>query len=159
MTTDTTSGARRASTVNDDAARLGHEAARVAKEQASAVWSDAKQTARAKVAEHQQAAAQDLGGVAAALHTAAHQLGDQQQAGVARLTETAAKELEQLAVALRSKDVDAVWRDAEALARRQPVAFFAAAVAAGFVAVRFLKSSETGSSQGDDDLAAFDRSI
>jgi len=49
--------------------------------------------------------------------------------------------LERLSGTLRNKDLDGMVRDAESFARRQPLVFFGAAMAAGFLAVRFLKSS------------------
>ena len=41
---------------------------------------------------------------------------------------------------LRNKDVSAMLRDLDNFARNQPVAFFGLALAAGFLAVRFLKA-------------------
>jgi hypothetical protein len=49
--------------------------------------------------------------------------------------------IEQLSARLRAKDVDGLMRDAEQFARAQPLAFFGLAVAAGFLGVRYLKSS------------------
>jgi hypothetical protein len=118
------------------------EGERAVKEQAGAVWNDAKQMARGKLSEQQQTAASSLGSFAEALRKSAREMqGDQQQAGVARFAQSAADGLEKLSGSLRSKDLDGMLRDAESLARRQPVLFFGAAVAAGFLAVRFLKSS------------------
>src|SRR5690606_24908694 len=50
---------------------------------------------------------------------------------------------------LRNKNANALIRDMESLSRRAPVAFFAGALAAGFLAARFLKSSAERSSYGD----------
>jgi hypothetical protein len=47
---------------------------------------------------------------------------------------------------LKEKDLNGLMGDVESFARRQPVAFFGAAVAAGFLAVRFLKSSNQADS-------------
>jgi hypothetical protein len=118
------------------------EGRQAVKEQAGAVFNDAKEIARGKLAEQQESAASSLGSFAQALRKSAQEMqGDGQQASVARIAQTAADGLERFSGSLRNKDLDSMLRDAESLARRQPVLFFGAAVAAGFLAVRFLKSS------------------
>ena len=106
-----------------------------------ALWNDAKETARSKLSEQQRAAASSLGEFAGALRTSAEQMKDGQSQTAARFAQTAAGGLEQLSQSLKDRDLEGLLRDAESLARRQPMAFFGAAVLAGFVAVRFLKSS------------------
>ena len=59
---------------------------------------------------------------------------------MARLTGSAADGLEHLSATLRNKDVGSMLRDLDNFARNQPVAFFGLALAAGFLAVRFLKA-------------------
>lgn len=107
----------------------------------NALWNDAKETARSKLSEQQQAAAGSLGDFAGALRKSAQELKGGQHQSAARFAQTAASSLEQLSGSLRNKDLDGMLRDAESFARRQPVAFFGAALLAGFVAVRFLKST------------------
>lgn len=127
------------------------EPRREVKEQAGAMWNDAKELARGTFAQQQRTAASSLGSFAEALRKSARDMqGDSQQAGVARFAQSAADGLERLSGTLRSKDLDSFVRDAESLARRQPALFFGAAVAAGFLAVRFLKSSkaDTGPTEG-----------
>jgi hypothetical protein len=119
-----------------------HDTARMAREQAGAVWNDARDIARSKLSEQQHEAASGLGDFAGALRNAAREVEGRQQPTVARLAQCAADGLEQLSGTLRSKDLNSMVREAETFARSQPVAFFGAAVAAGFLAVRFLKSSE-----------------
>jgi hypothetical protein len=117
---------------------LGRETASLAREKAGAPWADAKETARAKLDERKDEAATGLDEVAQALHDAArrqHEHGD----GLARLTGSAADSLERFSGALRSKDVTAMLGDIESFARRQPVAFFGMALAAGFLAARAMK--------------------
>jgi hypothetical protein len=58
------------------------------------------------------------------------------------LSERVADGIEQLSARLRSRDIDGLMRDAEEFARAQPVAFFGLAIAAGFLGVRYLKSSQ-----------------
>jgi hypothetical protein len=119
---------------------VANEAAQVAKERAHAVWDDAKETTRSKLNEQKDAAAQSIGDVAGALREAAQRRDDGD--GLARLGTSAADGLERLSSALRNKDVGTMLRDVESFARQQPVAFFGLALAAGFLAVRFVKSGE-----------------
>jgi ElaB/YqjD/DUF883 family membrane-anchored ribosome-binding protein len=58
-----------------------------------------------------------------------------------RLVEQAGDGLRRIADSVRSKNLDEMLRDAESFARRQPAVFIGAAAVAGFLAVRFLKSS------------------
>lgn len=108
-----------------------------------ALWNDAKETARVKVSEQQKAAASSLGEFAGALRKTAEQMKDGQSQTAARFAQTAASGLEQLSQSLRQRDLEGLLRDAESFARRQPMAFFGAALLAGFVGVRFLKSSKS----------------
>jgi hypothetical protein len=103
---------------------------------------DAKEAARSTVAEQQHAAASGLGDLAEVLRNAARQLEGDKRASVGRLAESAADGLERVSATLRTKDLNSMLRDTESFARAQPVAFFGAAVAVGFLAVRFLKSSQ-----------------
>ena len=102
----------------------------------------AAETARSMLGEQQKAAASGIGDFAGALRKAAREMGDGQQAPMSRMLEGAADGLERLSGSLREKDLNDLMREVEGFARRQPVAFFGAAVAAGFLAVRFLKSSK-----------------
>ena len=106
-----------------------------------AVWNDTKQKARSILGGQQQAAAGGLGDFAGVLRKAAREMDGGRQSSVSRLAESAADGLEQFSGTLRNKDLNALMHDVESFARRQPVAFFGAAIAAGFLAVRFLKSS------------------
>ena len=115
--------------------------AATARAQAQAAWSEARESVRSSVAHQQQAAAESFGDMAGALRSAAQQLGGQRKDTVASFAEYAADGLERLSGTLRNKDLDTLVRDVEGFARRQPALFFGAAVAAGFLAIRFLKSS------------------
>lgn len=117
------------------------EVSRAAREKVGAVWNDAKDTAGAKLGEQKDSAASSLGSFANALRKAAHAPGAEGQEGMVRAADLAADSLERLSGTLRSKNLDTLVGDVEAFARRQPVAFFGAAIAAGFLAVRFVKSS------------------
>jgi hypothetical protein len=117
-----------------------------AADQARGIANDTKETARAMLGEQQKAAASSIGDFAGALRKAARDMGDGRQAPMSRMLEGAADGLERFSGSLREKDLSGMVREVEGFARRQPVAFFGAALAAGFLAVRFLKSS----SQRDD---------
>jgi hypothetical protein len=64
---------------------------------------------------------------------------------IARITSeassTAAKKIEGIADYFDQHDLNAIYHDVEALARRNPAIFFGGAFALGFLAARFLKSS------------------
>ncbi len=136
MTTDTEQ--HHASSDTGDTSRLTEQA----RQQAGAIWSDVKENTRAMAAKQQQNAASGIGQFAGALRNAAHQLGGEDQSPVAhRLASTTADRLDRLSGTLREKDMTAIARDVESFAREQPMVFFGAALAVGFLAVRFLKSS------------------
>ena len=110
-------------------------------QQARALWQDAKDDARSMLDEQKDTATSGINDIAAALRTSAKDLGGRNQATVARMAECAAEGLEQVSSALQRRDLDGLVRETESYARRQPMVFFGAAVLAGFLAVRFLKST------------------
>ena len=119
------------------------DTAQMVKERAGAVLDDAKDAARSKLNEQKDIAAQGLDNVADALREAAdrkHRDGGPD--AISEITGSAADGLERLSNTLRSKDVSGMLRDMESFARNQPVAFFGLALAAGFLAVRFLKATD-----------------
>lgn len=112
-----------------------------ARAQAGAIWNDAKDKARSTVEQQQRTAAAGIGDVADALKSAAHELEGKDSPAAAQVTQRAAEGLERVANALRSRDVTSMMHDVERFARQQPAVFLGAAVAAGFLAMRFLKAS------------------
>ena len=125
------------------------QAGQAAKDQASAVWNDTKDSARSVIGGQQKAAASGLGQFAGALRKAAREMGDgDQQAPMSRMIESAADGLERFSGTLRERDLDGLVRDVESFARRQPVVFFGAAIAAGFLAMRFMKASSPSNKPG-----------
>jgi hypothetical protein len=119
-----------------------------AKDQAGALWNDTKQTAQSVLGEQQRAAAGGLGDFAAALRKAARDMDGAGNSTVGRLAQSAADGLEHFSGTLRSRDLNGLVHDVESFARRQPVAFLGTAVAVGFLAVRFLKSSKAPDDTG-----------
>jgi hypothetical protein len=126
-------------------------AAEATKEQARAAVSDATDSVRSSLTQQKDGAASSLGSFAGALRKAAKESGGEGQ-GVGRMAEWAADGLERVSSTLRSKDLDGMLREVQSFARQQPVAFFATAVAAGFLATRFLKAG-TGPDSGSADLS------
>lgn len=123
------------------------------KQQASALWQDTQETARAVIGEQKHAAAGTLDDFAGTLRRVARESGGG-SSQVARLAESAADGLQGVSDALRNKDLDGLLRDVESFARRSPVAFFGIAALAGFAAVRFLKASEPQQPAAGSSLAA-----
>lgn len=115
------------------------DAAQATKEQARAVVSDATDAVRSSLTQQKDGAASSLGSFAGALRKAARETDGEGQ-GVGRMAEWAADGLERVSSTLRSKDLDGMVREVGSFARSQPVAFFFAAAAAGFLATRFLKA-------------------
>ncbi len=107
----------------------------------------AKDAARQTAQAQKDAAAANLGDMAGALRGAAGKMSESNQQMLGSMAERAAAGLEQVSTRLRSQDIDGLMRDAEAFARSQPIAFFGASLAAGFLAMRFLKSSGKTDSQ------------
>jgi hypothetical protein len=114
---------------------------------APGITQDAKDTARNIANDTKQTAASGLGEFAGALRKVAREVGDGKQVPVSRMMQSAADGLERFSGSLQNKDLNGLLGDVESFARRQPVAFFGAAIAVGFLATRFLKSSNTTSDQ------------
>ncbi|MEO8250045.1 MAG: hypothetical protein ABI589_11805 [Burkholderiales bacterium] len=128
------------------------DAARAVKERAGAMYEDAKDTAKSRLNEQKDVAAGGIDDMAGALHDAAKRRDQSEGHDMfADLTDSAASGLDRLSGALRNKDVGSMLRDMESFARNQPVAFFGLALAAGFLAVRFLKASDDNSQAAYDD--------
>jgi hypothetical protein len=120
--------------------RQGSSAAETAKTALDATSVTIKDRAR-KVAEQQkQAGADQIGGVARAVHGAAREI-EQKMPQAAGLIHDAATRLEGAAASLRDRSVDDLLRSLNDFARSQPAAFFGSVVLAGFALSRFLKSS------------------
>ena len=126
---------------NPDLSQPAASAGEQAQQQARALWQDAKDGARSILDEQKHTAASSINDVAATLRSSASDLGVRNQPMIARMAECAADGLEQVSGALQRRDLDGLIRETESYARRQPMVFFGAAVVAGFLAVRFLKST------------------
>lgn len=109
------------------------------RDQASHLASDAKETARAQYEEKKGSAVNELASLAAALRRVSDEGSGSGM--IAAAASAAATRVDSLSRSLEGKDLDDVFHDVERFARRNPAAFLGSAVAIGFLASRFLKSS------------------
>jgi hypothetical protein len=114
----------------------GAEVAEVAKERASHFAEEQKR-----------AGADQAAGLARAVHHAAEDL-EESSPQLARHVHEAASAMDGFARTLRDSSASELMARGEDLARRQPVAFFGAAVLAGFALARFAKSSASEARHG-----------
>jgi hypothetical protein len=109
------------------------------KESAKEVASDAGEKLRAGMIGQKAAGADYIANVANIIRRTAFEFDtDIPQAG--QYIRKAATQLAGVSDAIRSKDMSEIVGNVQDFARKQPTAFFGAAVLLGFVAVRFLKS-------------------
>jgi hypothetical protein len=111
-------------------------------DQAKTTFRDARDKASSSLADSRRQAADQVGGIASALHSAGQHLRGEQQERIAGLADGFADQVDQVAGYLRDADLQRLARDVEGLARRQPALVFGAAFAIGLLGARFLKSSE-----------------
>ena len=116
------------------------------KEQAASVAESAKDLASkasekvVSAVEEQKAAGADfVSDMAGSIRRAATEFGQVPQA--AQYMRLAAEQIDSVSDAFRRRDLNQLVSDVQGFARRQPTAFFGAAVLAGFAVVRFLKTS------------------
>ena len=141
-------------TVRDVAQQVGSHASATAnqlRDEVTGTYSDikaegaevaaaAKERAIGFAEEQQQMGAERAEGLARAVHGAADQL-QETSPEIARYVQEAASAVDGFARTLRTSSPGELMGHVEDLARRQPVAFFGAAVLAGFALARFAKSS------------------
>ena len=111
-------------------------------DQAKTSFRQARERATSSLADSRRQAADQVGGIATALHSASQHLRDEQQERIGGLAESFAEQVDQVANYVRDADLQRLARDVETLARRQPALVFGAAFAIGLLGARFLKSSE-----------------
>jgi hypothetical protein len=125
------------------ATEIPNESQQRMQDEAHALWGDAKDVARSAAQAQQQVTAQGIGEFASVLRQAARNYGDG-STSTSRFAESVADRLEGLSSTLKGRELSALVNDIENFAREQPLIFFGGAVAAGFLALRFLKSSAPG---------------
>jgi gas vesicle protein len=115
-------------------------------EQAKEVASDAGDKLLTAVSDQKAAGADYVGNVANIIRRTAYEFDtDMPQAG--HYIRKAAAQIENVSEAMRNKNMSAIVGNVQDFARRQPTAFFGAAVLLGFAAVRFLKSAPVHATQ------------
>jgi hypothetical protein len=98
--------------------------------------------------QHKADGANFVGGFAGAVRRAAREF-DADAPQAAQYIRLAADQLDGVADAVRKRDFNRIMADVQSFARQRPVAFFGAAIFAGFAAMRLLKTSaQTGQRVG-----------
>ena len=123
-------------------------------ESAKDVAADAGEKLRTTLQEQKAAGADYVGNVANIIRRTALEFDtDIPQAG--HYIRKAATQLENVSEAMRNRNMSEIVGNVQQFARKQPTAFFGAAVLVGFAAVRFLKSgsAESASSSSDRSTA------
>lgn len=107
---------------------------------------EAKGQLHTAFADQKHQAAGQLNDVAAALRQTSQELHSHDKGGIAQYADSAADQVERFSGYLDGRDFGELWDDLQTMANRQPELFVAGALAAGFLAGRFLRSSGTGDS-------------
>jgi hypothetical protein len=113
--------------------RMQHEAQRLTQQ--------TKDQGQAMLQDQKHAMAEQVSGLANALHSTAEKLKTQDQSAMAQYTQQAADGLERFSRTLKDRDLGPLVGQVEDFARNQPGAFIGSAALLGFMAARFLKSS------------------
>jgi vacuolar-type H+-ATPase catalytic subunit A/Vma1 len=101
----------------------------------------AQSAALTAVDEQKARTAAQIGGIAEAMHAAARSLERGQSPAAADYADSAARQIETFADAIRDRRWAELAADLEETARRRPALFVAGAVALGFLAGRFLSAA------------------
>lgn len=117
------------------------EDAKLLKDQASEQISAATDKAKSFAGDQKDLAAEQLGGIAAAIGRVADELSSSDQSTIGRYAKDLANGLNKASDTVKNKDVDDLMGIAQDFGRSQPLAFLGAAALAGFVASRFALAS------------------
>ena len=113
--------------------------------QAKSTLQQARDRASSSLGESKGQFAEQFGTIAAALRRTTEHLRSEDQQRIAGLTESVARQVDEVATYLRNKDARAMRADLENLARRQPALMLGGALVLGLIGARFLKSSQRDS--------------
>lgn len=100
-----------------------------------------RERAGAQLTTQKDKATDGLGTIARAFKRTTQELREQRHDTLAEYVERAADELERLSTGIKNRDIGAMFRDAQSMARRQPAIFVGSAFAIGLLGARFFKSS------------------
>ena len=110
--------------------------------QARSSLEQARNRASSSLGESKGQFADQFGSIAEALRRTTEHLRSSNQEGIAGVTDSIARQVDQVASYLRNKDATAMKNDLENLARRQPGLVMGGALVLGLMSARFLKSSQ-----------------
>ena len=110
--------------------------------QARSTLEQARNRASSSLGESKGQFADQFGMIADALRRTTEHLRSEDQQRIAGITDTVARQVDQVANYLRDKDATAMKTDLENLARRQPALVLGGALILGLMGARFLKSSQ-----------------
>jgi len=116
--------------------------------QAGQLKDQARDYATSQLTSQKERAAGSLGTVADVLRQTSQQVREQDQGSVAQYIDKIADQAEQFSHTVREQDLSQLLDSTEQWARRQPALFLSGAVAVGFLATRFLKSSRPQQDSG-----------
>lgn len=130
----------KASDLTDSVTRTAKTQAQGLSEAASGLASDAMDKVDGVMNEKKSAGAEYIVSLADAVHRAANEIESEiPQAG--QYIHQAADRMEDVATAVRDRNVREIFSEVEQFARKQPVLFFGGTLLLGFAAMRFLKTS------------------
>jgi gas vesicle protein len=139
--------------LKDQASELTQKATDTVKNQAGSltdtaneVASDAGEKLRASVSEQKAAGADYVGNVANIIRRTAYEF-DTEMPQAGHYIRKAAAQIENVSEAMRNKNMSEIVGNVQDFARKQPTAFFGAAMLLGFAAVRFLKTAPANVNQ------------
>jgi hypothetical protein len=112
-----------------------------AKEKAGQLVDQARETVQEQLGVQKDRAAASLGSVAAAIRETSASLRNRDQRAVGQYTERIADWADEFTGYLRSSDINQLVGEVEQFGRRRPAVFLGGAFLLGFMAARFLKSS------------------
>jgi hypothetical protein len=133
----------------EQAKQQGQQLAQQARQQAGELANRGTEQVKSQLANQKHEASQRMTPVQTALRETGQQLRKQGQGPVAEYADKAADQVERFSGYLRENDVDELLDEARGFARRRPALYLGSAVALGFFATRFLKSTSQEASAGN----------
>jgi hypothetical protein len=134
--------------VTEQAKEQGQQLAQKARQQAGELATRGTEQVKSQLANQKHEASQRMVPVQTALRETGQQLRKQGQGSVAQYADKAADQVERFSGYLRETEIDEIVDEARGFARRRPAVFLGGAVALGFLATRFLKSTSQEAGNG-----------
>lgn len=135
--------------VTQQAKQQGKQLTRQARQQAGELATRGSEQVKTQLANQKHEASQRLTPIQTALRETAQQLRKQGQGSVAGYADQASDQVERFSGYLRETEVDEMVDEARDFARNRPALFLGGALALGFLATRFLKSSSQEAGGGE----------